>query len=120
MAENNINAYCRICGEGYHVCNTCKEQKTFKAWRSVTDTPGHFLIYSALHQYTISKDKNAAKEELQKCDLTGLENFKPEIKSVIREIMDTPKDEARGKNASIRRKENAKIDEGETSEENVE
>lgn len=27
MAENNINAYCKICGQGYHVCNSCQNQK---------------------------------------------------------------------------------------------
>lgn len=87
MSESNINAYCKICGKGYHVCNTCKTQKTFKAWRSVTDTIDHFLIYSAIHNYTVSKNKELAKTELEKCDLTDMENFKPEIKSVIKEIM---------------------------------
>lgn len=89
MSESNINAYCKICGVGYHICNTCKTQKTFKAWRSITDTIDHFLIYSAIHGYTVSKDKEVAKTELEKCDLTDMENFKPEIKSVIKEVMQT-------------------------------
>lgn len=87
MSESNINAYCKICGKGYHVCNTCKNQKVFKAWRSVTDTIDHFLIYSVIHDYTVSKNKEHTKTELKNCDLTDMENFKPEIKSVIKEIM---------------------------------
>lgn len=87
MSESNINTYCKICGKGYHVCNTCKNQKVFKAWRSVTDTIDHFLIYSAIHGYTISNNRELALAELEKCDLTDLENFNPEIKSVINEIM---------------------------------
>jgi len=38
MAENNINAYCKICGQGYHVCNSCQNQKVFKPWRSIVDS----------------------------------------------------------------------------------
>lgn len=90
MAEN-INAYCKICNVGYHVCNTCLSQKTFKPWRTVTDSIEHYKIYLAIHDYTISKDKEQAKLELQNCDLSGLQNFRPEIKSVIEEIMTEPK-----------------------------
>ena len=87
MAENNINAYCKICGQGYHVCNSCQNQKVFKPWRSIVDSIEHYKIYLAIHSYTISKNKELAKEELQMCNLTGLESFNPEIKSVIKEIM---------------------------------
>lgn len=109
MSESNINAYCKICGKGYHVCNTCKNQKVFKAWRSVTDTVGHFLIYSVIHNYTITKNKELAKNELEKCDLTGLKNFRPEIKSVIEEIMQEPmKVELDNSKNMVKRKEKGK------------
>lgn len=91
MAEQNINAYCTICGNGYHICNSCLEQKSFKPWRSVVDSIEHYKIYLAIHGYTVSNDKESAKEELQKCDLSDLEHFKPEIKSVIKGIMAEPK-----------------------------
>ena len=88
--DNNINAHCSICNEGYHICNTCKNEKKFKPWRTVTDTIEHYKIYMAIHGYTITKNKDIAKAELQNCDLSDLETFKPEIKSVIKEIMDEP------------------------------
>lgn len=91
MAENNINAYCSICGEGYHICNSCLEQKSLKPWRTITDTIEHYKIYMAIHGYTLSGNKEIAKQELQKCDLSGLEKFKPEIRAVIKEIMADPK-----------------------------
>lgn len=91
MSENNINAYCTICGSGYHICQSCMEQKTFKPWRTVTDTIEHYKIYAAIHAYTVTKDKNAAKADLDNCDLSELENFNPEIKSAIKEIMAEPK-----------------------------
>ena len=89
--ENNINAFCKICGSGYHVCNSCLEQKTFSPWRTVTDTIEHYKIYIVLHSYSITGDKEKAKLELQKCDLNGLDNFRPEIKSMINEIIQEPK-----------------------------
>lgn len=87
MAENNINAYCSICGQGYHICSSCLEQKTFKPWKTVVDSIEHYKIYLAIHGYTISKDKKKAKAELQVCNLSDSENFKPEIKDIIKEIM---------------------------------
>ena len=107
MAENNINAYCKICGQGYHVCNSCQNQKVFKPWRSIVDSIEHYKIYLAIHSYTISKNKELAKEELQMCNLTGLESFNPEIKSVIKEIMETP---VKVKVSSRKRKEYTEVE----------
>ncbi len=106
MADNNINAYCKICGKGYHVCGTCLDQRTFKPWRTATDTIEHYKIYLAIHGYTISKDKEPAKKELKDCDLSGLENFNPEIKAVIKEILSEGKKEK----SVYRNKENSKKD----------
>lgn len=87
MDNNKINAYCSICGKGYHICNSCKEQKTFTPWRTVADSIEHYKIYLSIHGYSISKDKENAKNELENCDLSDLESFKPEVKAVIKEIM---------------------------------
>lgn len=107
MTETNINAHCSICGKGYHLCQTCSDQKTIKPWRTVTDSIEHFKIYTAIHGYTISKDKGTAKKELQKCDLTGLDNFNPEIKTIINEIME---ESEKIKVSSKKRKEHIEIE----------
>ena len=106
MAEKN-NAFCSICGTPYHICNSCLEQKTFKPWRTVTDTVEHYKIFLAIHGYSISKNKEEAKRELDSCNLSELKTFKPEIKAVIKEIMAEPK---REKNISPKEKINDKND----------
>lgn len=90
MTDNKINAHCSICNEGYFLCKSCKNEKKFKPWRTVTDTIEHYKIYMAIHGYTVTKNKEQAKAELQNCDLSDIESFKPEIKSAINEIMSNP------------------------------
>lgn len=85
--EQELNATCDICGKPYRVCNSCKEVKSFTPWRTVTDTMQHYIIFLALSEYTKTKDKEKAKEELSKCDLSELDTFNENIKSVIKEIM---------------------------------
>ena len=82
-----LNATCDICGKKYHICSSCKEVKSFTPWRTVTDTIQHYLIFLALSEYTKTKDKEKAKEELSKCDLSELDTFNENIKTVIKEIM---------------------------------
>ena len=86
MAQE-LNATCDICGKKYHICSSCKEVKSFTPWRTVTDTMQHYLIFLALSEYTKTKDKEKVKEELSKCDLSELDTFNENIKTVIKEIM---------------------------------
>ncbi len=90
MTNNNINAHCSICGKGYYLCQSCKNEKKFKPWRTVTDTIEHYKIYMAIHGYTVTKNKDIAKVELQNCDLSDMSSFKEEIKKVINEITAEP------------------------------
>jgi hypothetical protein len=53
----------------------------------VTDTLPHYAIFLALSEYTKTKDKEKAKEELAKCDLSELESFNPNIKAAIKDII---------------------------------
>ena len=90
--SQELNATCDICGKKYHICSSCKEVKSFTPWRTVTDTMQHYLIFLALSEYTKTKDKEKAKEELSKCDLSELDTFNENIKTVIKEIMTEEKE----------------------------
>ena len=86
MSEK-FNSICDICGKPYHVCNSCTDIKSFTPWRTITDTMDHYKIFLVLSNYTNTKDKVRAKQELETCDLSELETFRPEIKAVIKQIM---------------------------------
>ena len=89
MAET-LNATCAICGKKYHACNTCSSIKTFKPWRTITDSIDCYKIYQIVYDYTnkiIDKDK--AKELLGDCVMP--DTFQLHIKKVIKEIMNVDK-----------------------------
>mgnify|MGYP000008932162 CR=1 FL=1 len=86
MALDN-NAVCAICGKPYRVCNTCKEIKSFSPWRIVTDTLPHYMIYLTLCEFNKTQDKAKAKSELEGCDLSELDTFDSDVKTVINEIL---------------------------------
>ena len=89
MSEKH-NATCAIYGKKYTSCFVCENVKTFKPWRTITDTIGCYKIYMAIHDYNngnISKSK--AKELLEQCTMP--DTFQPHIKKEIDKIMAVPK-----------------------------
>jgi len=57
-------------------------------WRSIVDTAEHYKIYMILRDYNNDyMDKQAAKKQLQKLDISDLDMFLTDIKSKILEIM---------------------------------
>ena len=86
MSEK-YNATCAICGKPYEICRTCQEIKSFTPWRTITDTLQHYTLFLVLSEYSRTKDKAKAKDELSKCDLSEKELFKDSVKNMIDEIM---------------------------------
>lgn len=99
MSEK-INAYCDICGCGYHICRSCQDITSFTPWRVITDTREHYKIFLVLSEYNQTKNKEIAKEALSTCDLSELESFNDNIKRTIKEIMTDEKAEDKPKSAT--------------------
>lgn len=84
MSEN-LNATCAICGTKYHVCNTCRNTKSFTPWRTVTDTIDCYKIYTTIHDYSTGHiNKETAKKQLASEKMPDI--FQDYVKSVIDEI----------------------------------
>ncbi len=88
MFNNTNNAKCSICGNGYYMCRSCKDQLRLSPWKIHTDTSEHFKIFQIVRGYSIGLyTKDEAKNKFENVDLSDLETFLPEVKSVIKTIL---------------------------------
>ncbi len=88
MSKENLNATCSICGKKYHMCVTCNDVKSFMPWRTIVDSVNCYKIFLILRDYTNkAKSKEDTKTKLKKCDLSEVNIFIPEVKTVIEEIL---------------------------------
>lgn len=77
------NAFCRVCGSEYHICNCSSEE----SWRKVADTAEHYQIFCVVRDYVneiIDADK--ANSLLGKLNLSGSDGFRANIKEVLADI----------------------------------
>lgn len=92
MTNKRINHYCIICGKGYHACDSCAEIRKLNPWRLLTDTQSCFQIYGTLGQYQDGIiDKDTAREQLLRHDLSEKDTYKESARKLINEILDEPK-----------------------------
>ena len=87
MSEK-VNSYCTICGNGYHLCISCKDKIKLSPWKVYTDTAEHYKIHQILHGLSCNiYTKDEAKDKLKNVDLSDLETFKPNIKKIVKDIL---------------------------------
>jgi hypothetical protein len=79
---------CSVCGTEYHYCPDCNDAKSFTPWRTIVDTIEHYKIFLIIRDYTNKDcDISGTKKLLLQIDLTDLDNFVPEMQSVIESIL---------------------------------
>lgn len=82
------NATCSICGKGYYMCRSCKDQMRLNSWKLHTDTSEHYKVYQILHGVSIGiYTKSEAKKKFQNVDLADIDTFRPEIKKLVKSIL---------------------------------
>jgi hypothetical protein len=87
MAEKN-NTVCSICGKPYHMCLSCKDAMKLKPWQVHTCSSEHYKVYQIIHGLSTKiYDKSEAKIKLQNVDLSDLDTFRDNIKTIIKDIM---------------------------------
>lgn len=90
---NKDNATCLICGKKYHLCITCERTRaTWKPWKMIVDNENCYDIYQIINDYMFGKmSKDDAKAKLEKLNLSELNSFNDNVKTVINEIVDEKK-----------------------------
>lgn len=88
MLEQKSNSTCVICGNGYYMCRSCKDQLRLSPWKIHTDTSEHYKIFQIVRGYSIGLyTKDEAKNKLNNVNLNDLKDFLPEVQSVIKTIL---------------------------------
>lgn len=86
------NATCAICGKGYEMCYSCRKNDPSSLWKIHCDTPEHYKIFQVVNGYTAGVyDIDEAAKKFENINLSDLEELRPNIKKIIKEILDSKK-----------------------------
>ena len=87
MREQN-NATCSICGNGYHLCLSCKDSMRLHPWKMHTDSASCYQVFQAVKGYNTGVyTKDEFKSKLENIDLSNLENYREHIKVLIKDTL---------------------------------
>lgn len=109
MAIKN-NRKCICCGEEYYYCSgSCSDSAGKPSWYAIFHNQNCHDIYDAVANILPIQGKEAAKEALDKCDLSNKENFNHNIKRLINEVYDIVEEENKEDNKVENDKTNNKV-----------
>lgn len=86
LSNKKDNRICIVCGEKYTYCNHCGSDLNKPSWYTIFHDQNCHDIYDAVANILPLKGKEAAKESLDKLDLSNKSNFHPNIVKAINEI----------------------------------
>lgn len=87
MSEQ-INATCSICGNGYHLCLSCKDKMKLNPWRIHTDTSSCYQVFQVVKGYNTGiYNKEEFKSKLKNIDLSNLESYREHIRDLIKDAL---------------------------------
>jgi len=83
---------CAVCGRKYRYCPRCDEFKNMPTWMLEFDSENcRKIYYDIVNPFAFKHiTKEEASERLEACDLSGIDSFKAEIKSVIDRLVSDP------------------------------
>lgn len=83
-----INATCSICGNGYHLCISCKDSMKLHPWKMHTDSASCYQVFQVVKGYSTGVyTKEEFKSKLKNVDLSNLENYRENIKTLIKDVL---------------------------------
>lgn len=115
MAEKN-NATCSICGKDYHMCLSCKDSIQLAPWKVHTDTSEHYKVFQIIRGYSTGVyNKDEARTKFKNVNLSDLNDFRPNIKKIIKDILKEPTARVVKKVETVEKLTVDKVDEAETA-----
>ena len=115
MGEQN-NATCSICGNPYHLCLSCKDSMKLHPWKIHCCSPDCYKTFQVVKGYNTGVyTKEEFKSKLKNIDLSNLENYKENIKVLIKDTLKEEKEEFVVKEpivSSLSRKRNYRVNKG--------
>ena len=83
-----INATCSICGNGYHLCISCKDSMKLHPWKMHTDSASCYQVFQVVKGYNTGVyNREEFKSKLKSIDLSNLENYREHIKLIIKDAL---------------------------------
>lgn len=83
----SANRKCVLCGTDYEYCPTCERFAGYPRWMFLFHDENCKKIYEVLNNYGAGAiDKNEAKSELSKLDLSKKNQFNSNFKDLVNEI----------------------------------
>ena len=86
MEKNN--ATCSICGNGYHVCYSCKDSIQLQPWKIHCCSVDCYKAFQVVRGFSTGVyTKDEFKSKLKSINLSNLENYREHIKALIKDAM---------------------------------
>ena len=86
MAENN--ATCSICGNGYHLCLSCRDSIQLAPYKVHCCSADCYKVFQVIRGFSTGVyAKEEFKSKLESLDLSNLENYREHIKAIIKDAL---------------------------------
>lgn len=86
MAENN--ATCSICGNGYHLCLSCRDAIQLAPYKVHCCSADCYKVFQVIRGFSTGVyTEEEFKSKLKNLDLSNLENYREHIKVLIKDAL---------------------------------
>lgn len=86
MAENN--ATCSICGNGYHLCLSCRDAIQLAPYKVHCCSADCYKVFQVIRGFSTGVyTEEEFKSKLKNLDLSNLENYREHIKALIKDAL---------------------------------
>lgn len=88
MVAVKNNATCSICGNPYYKCLSCRDSMKLHPYKNYCCSVDCYKVFQIVRGYNTGiYDKNEFKSKLMNIDLSGLENYEENIKTLIKDVL---------------------------------